>query len=1144
MAVRFILGRSGTGKTSYCIDAIVDNLLTDAEQRLIFLVPEQATYQAERAILTHAGIRGYHRLHVLSFNRLQFLLFGKNTATPALSPVARQMVIHRICRQRKDELALLRGSAVTAGVARRLAGTIAELHQYAKTPEDIDALIGHLGDDERNSLTALKFADIRLIFGDYLRFIEGKFFDPDNLLTRACKEVAQAPLLKGAMLWVDGFAGFTEAELALLTELLKTAADSAVALCLDPSQIDPSEADPAKLDPTDMFYPTRLTYCSLVERIRRCRLSLDEPVILDEPIRFASSRALAHIERSIFKDRADVAAAGGQVRIVSAPNARAEALFVARQVCRLVRQKNYRYRDIAVIASDIDCYQHYIEACFRDYGIPFFIDRQRPLNRHPVVELVCCALRLVTAGFSGGDIFAYLKTDLVPVGRGEADMLENYCLAFGIGQAEWQSEDPWRFAGPEDGFDEDHIDSLRRSIAEPLLRLGERVCPADDRNKLLTGEEFTCGVFDFLDELGVKQTISRWVEQAVESHDHAKADEHRQFYSRFVDLFDELCEVFAGEAMTADDYLGILNCVFSQMTLAMIPPTLDQVLVGSIERSRHPDLKAVFLIGATQKQFPVPIASGSILTDDDREIAGCSNFQLAPSTSQSLAERCYLAYIAFTRPSEFLCVTYPAADEKGSAVQRSQFIGDLEGLFGDVREESIAGASIDIDEIFAAGELADLLCMQLGKDAFAPGRTDSAMLGELLDGICADHDLESIGSGVVRALSYDNRAQLDSDVARELFGSRLETSATKLSSYAACPYQHFARHVLGLEKRRQFELEPLKLGLFYHSVLDRLTKAVIADGKDFAAMGDDELLAMLRQQIDVFCSSDPFVSSFARRSRHNTYIIDSAAEVLEDCVLSIAQMIRAGQLRPAFSEVAFGRAKDAAYNLGRLELEIGDGRVVALDGKIDRLDVATVNDEKLAVIFDYKRTRRSAGFNWAEFYHGLEIQLAVYLLAAGRTENSPAKNAVGAFYMPVEANAKSTAFEDIEEAGQEFTRKARGIFDGRFFRLLDSTDSNRYYNFFVTKDGEPYGYAATSGALRAEQFQKLLEATERRVLELSRGILSGGIEVTPYRLNDNSPCRWCDYRALCRFDWQINDYNILPKFDKGQVLSLLEGVDA
>ena len=58
MAVRFIVGRSGTGKTRYCIDAVVDALWGRDEQPLVFLVPEQASYQAERAILGDERLAG------------------------------------------------------------------------------------------------------------------------------------------------------------------------------------------------------------------------------------------------------------------------------------------------------------------------------------------------------------------------------------------------------------------------------------------------------------------------------------------------------------------------------------------------------------------------------------------------------------------------------------------------------------------------------------------------------------------------------------------------------------------------------------------------------------------------------------------------------------------------------------------------------------------------------------------------------------------------------------------------------------------------------------------------------------------------------------------------------------------------------
>lgn len=1147
MAVQFILGRSGTGKTSYCIKAIVDALVEpDGGQPLILLVPEQATYQAERAILSDRRVKGYHRLHILSFARLQFLLSGKNTAKPAVTRIGQQMIIQRILRDNKSKLKVFGPSAGFPGLGRQMAETVAELHQYAKTPEDIDQLLNQLQKDERNSLAALKFADIGLVLREYLKFIEGNFLDPDVQLTRSCRIVATSALTKGAKLWVDGFAGFTTSELAILTELLKVTADTQIALCLDPSNIDLANPDVAKPERVSIFGPTEQTYAALIERIKKSKLRLAKPIILKEGVRFSCCRQLAHIERDIFEFEPSKMPAEDNIRIISAPNARAEVQFVAREILQLLKRKNYRYRDIAVIASDIDRYEHYIRACFDDYGIPFFIDKRKSLNQHPAIELICSALQVVLNGFSHSDIFGFLKTDLVPIERCEVDLLENYCLAFGVSGSDWTNGQDWHFAGEENGrFDEELINRIRLKVSTPLLELRDKLCPVDSPVRKMKVEEFVRITFDFLETLDVREEIGRRIEEATKRKDYATVEEHRQFYDKLLDIFDELVEVFSGREETAGDYLAIINSAFSQMTLAFIPPTLDQVLVGSIERSRHPDLKAVFLIGATQKEFPVPVSFDSILTDEDRIAAESADFALAATASQKLVERQYLAYIAFTRPREFLRVTYPSTDERGSATARSQFIDNLEALFENLEEESIAGYKNDIEQVHNESELADLLCSQLGKDAFLAEAREREQLGELLGDIASDEELAELGSEVLSAINYDNCAQLDKRMVEKLFGEEMKSSATRLSTFAACPYQHFARYILELEEREEFKFEPLDLGIFYHRVLDALLKRLNSVKKDFATVADEELIKLLREQIAKFVREDSFISNFLRRSAHNAFIIHLASEALEDCVRAIAEMVRAGSFRPRWSEVSFGEIKDSIVNLGEYKIKLPNDRVIALDGKIDRIDVAELEDKKIAVVFDYKR--KGKYFNWSEFYCGLDVQLPIYMLAV-RNASSPrykVENMAGAFYMPVEVSPTKSTIDELSKKAESFNYKAKGIFNGEFFRLLDRTASgeSEFYNFYVTKDGEPYGHYESRGVLRSGDFEKILKFTKGKIIQLSEGIVSGKIDVCPYRLSGKSPCSYCKYKSVCQFDWQINNYNFLESLGKSSILEKIETVD-
>jgi ATP-dependent helicase/nuclease subunit B len=1223
MAVQFVLGRSGTGKTSYCVRALADALLEPSEQPLLFLVPEQATYQAERAILSDPRIGGYHRLHILSFDRLQFLLLGKNTARPAISRIGRQMIVHKILRDNLDKLGIFGSSALLPGFAREMAATITELHQYAKNAEDIEGLLKCLEKGESsevsslkfevsslptshftlqapNRLSALKFADIALVFRRYSEALQDKFIDPDAQITSACKAVAKADFIKGARLWVDGFASFTGGEMALLIEVLKAVEQAHLALCVDPGDVGIGVPDSGEATRAGLFEPTARTYRDILERLAEAKVKVVKPLILSQVPRFRDCPALAHVEQNIFRLGASKAKAGGNIRLVAAPSLRLEIQSVARQILGLVKEKGYRYRDIAVVASDLSHYEQYVRAYFEDYGVPFFIDRRKPLNQHPVVELICAALQAVTRGLPHADVFAYLKTDLVPMNRAQIDALENYCLAFGVDGRDWAAAKPapdpsngregldgfsmpsvgwavpttsspslgmvgtahptsmpdvdtrdrtraapWRFKGKDDEeFDEDQINRIRDEAIGPLLELRQALCPDGDLQKRLTASEFTRVIFAFLDRLHVRKTVSRWVEEAHESGDLTTADEHRQFFDTFVDIFDALVEIFERQEMTAQDYFGLLASAFSQMTLAFIPPKLDQVLVGSIERSRHPNLKAIFLLGATQKQFPIPLASSGVLSDEDRDAAEAAEFHIAPSSTQSLTDRQYLAYIAFTRPSQFMCISYPCVDEKGSPIMRSHFIDELQSLFEDLAEEYVADDLLRLGEVQNTCELGELLCSRLGRDVFLPaGGSDDGLAG-LLRTMQSDSEYQPLAERIVSALGYENRAVLEPSVAQELFGHYLRASATRLEAFACCPYRYFVRYVLDLKPRREFKLEPLDLGRFYHAALDSLQKRLAEEKADLAQVESDRLVQVLREEVAELAEKDPFLTQFVRRSAHNAFVIDSAGRILEECVLGVRQMVRAGSFRPYLSEVEFGRPQNVAGRLGRFELPLPDGRVLSLDGKIDRLDVAQINGRNVALILDYKRSRSGALFDWGGFYHGLDVQLALYMLAVHHCGAGIADEVAGALCVPIETTPASATLAELadEEKPRKFPYKAGGVINGAYWQHLDpnAVKDSAFYNFFVKKDGDPYGKYDSSNILTPAHFARLLDWARDNIVRLATEIVSGRIELRPYHCRSERGCTFCDYMAVCHFDWQINDYNFLPAVKKSDLIERLD----
>ena len=77
MGIRLVLGRSGSGKSGYLYDSIIDESESRPEQRFFVLVPDQFTMQTQKDIVSRHPKRGIMNIEVMSFNRLAFRIFSE-----------------------------------------------------------------------------------------------------------------------------------------------------------------------------------------------------------------------------------------------------------------------------------------------------------------------------------------------------------------------------------------------------------------------------------------------------------------------------------------------------------------------------------------------------------------------------------------------------------------------------------------------------------------------------------------------------------------------------------------------------------------------------------------------------------------------------------------------------------------------------------------------------------------------------------------------------------------------------------------------------------------------------------------------------------------------------------------------------------
>ncbi len=810
-SVQFILGRGGTGKSRWCIDAVCEALADSDTEPLILLVPEQATYQVEQSILSMPNIAGFSRLHILSFNRLSFWLQSHHCSAADISRTGKQMILHKLLLELSGKLTLYKSSIQRMGLAEKLSGLLDELQHSNCSSQQVALMVETLTHKPGQALAAVKWSDIATLFAAYEAvFADGGFLNPDTELDTAKDHAATATLLKDARLWVDGFSGFSIQERNLLAELLKVSRDASIALCLDPAAIDLDNTDEEALDPCSLFASTEQTYCELLRIVRGFKLPLAEPVILDKPLRFADAPALATLEANLASDKpGNPVAADGAIQIAACGNMRAETQWVAAQIRTLARDGGCRYRDIAVVVPDMDGYQHYIESSFSQYDLPYFLDRPRRMKTHPLTELIGSALHAVGSGFTLSDVLSYLKSPLTTTPIEQIDALENYCRAYDIQRTEWLQKQAWDFAPETEkiAYDEAALDTLRRNAIAPLKTLQKAIAI----DETISANQFVKAIWELLNTLGVQDRLAEWA--AGDTMDQRFG--HRQVFAKTVELMDEVCQVFDSVELSHAAWESIFTDALSSMTVKLIPPTLDQVLVGSIERSRHPDIKAIFLIGAAQKQFPVPVMGEMLLTEQDYQSAA-ANLELANPYDQTLTHRPYLAYIALTRASKQVSLSYPLADEKGAAIVPWSGIESLTVSFTDVAVQFPSATVTEPKAVQTSGQLTQWLCGQLGKDKQPPESDRQQIAAGVLERMhkSDDESLKQTAAHVQKSLDYDNAAAMDGELAGQLFKFPMTTSASRLGTFAKCPYQYFAKYTLGLEQRQTVRFEPMDIGTF------------------------------------------------------------------------------------------------------------------------------------------------------------------------------------------------------------------------------------------------------------------------------------------------------------------------------------------
>ncbi|MEN2466658.1 helicase-exonuclease AddAB subunit AddB [Ornithinibacillus sp. JPR2-1] len=1157
MGLRFILGRSGTNKSEIAFEEIKEKSIANPQGPPIFyIVPDQMTFEQEYALFRDESFQGSARTQVTSFSRLAWLILQETGGATRqfISSVGIQMMLRKIIEEKEGEWNVFQKAVEKQGFLTQLEKMITEFKRYEITPDTLLAhkyqinQYAHKEPGERALVN--KLDDLHYIYKELGQALANNYIDSEDQLTLLAEKIKEAKSLEGAEIYFEGFHRFTPKELVVVETLLTKCEQITVALTVD-------DAENPNISDMDLFYQTKETYQVLKQMAEANQIKVENSIMLN-PLDgiFYDKPYFAHLEANFDVRPAPKYDGKAPIQIAEAVHPRAEIEGVAQEILRLVREENYRYRDIAVLIRQTETYQDIIGTIFEDYNIPVFIDEKRSMLNHALIEFIRSALEVVDANWRYDAVFRMLKTGFIPASDEEypltndaIDELENYVIEYGIrSRKQWLSEKDWifqRFRGFNRVAQTDAEIEMQTRINHYRNQVVRAIGAFDEQIRSATTIRELCFItFTLLEKIGATQTLEEMRQIYDENGQLSKGREQEQVWDAFIHLFDEMVEMAGDEEMTLPVFRTTLDAGFETLKFSHVPPSIDHVIVGTIDRSRISGIKCSFLVGVNDGVWPLKPPADGMISESERELLAFNGMKLADTSKRQLLDDWFYMYLAFTAASDYLWISYPLSDEQGKTKMPSQLIKRIESMFPACKEHILLQ---DPDELLEADRFIttpvktrSALTAQLARSR--KGYPIKPVWWHVLNWYMTNHKKYDTTYRVLQSLYYENTpTDMEEETVKQLYPKQLTASVSRLETYFNCSYKHFAQYSLGLNERKTYKLDAPDIGNLFHEALKIITEWITEEGRDFAHLTKKEADAYAERAVNRLA---PILQHQILHSTNRyQYIQRKLQQTIARAAYVLSEQARLSKFSPVGLELGFGSKGD---KLNPVSLRLPNGYEIKLRGRIDRVDKAIDQEDLYLRIIDYKSSSR--GLDMVDVYYGIALQMLTYLdVVLSQSEQWLGKKATpaGVLYFhvhnPMISGNTRMSDEDLEEEiFKRYKMKGLLINNDRVVQMMDTSmeSGSDIIPAKLKKDGS---FTANSKVAGQETFSTLQEHIHRLMYKAGIDITGGAVHLNPYQRKQKVACTYCPFLSVCQFDASLetNNFRRLSELKEDEVLEKL-----
>jgi len=1022
---------------SISADGLIKTLKNrDKSQKHIIITPDKSSLYYERKLFSILNEESFFDVSTTTLSRFANSVVGKGNNI--LSKQGGILIVKRILLENKNSLISFCKSSELIGFAGTLFDTICMFKSCNISPDQIEEV--------NNSTLNNKLKDIKLIYEKYEDYLKEKYTDSFNRLS-LCASKINKENFNNTNFYFVGFEDFTKQGYLVIEKLLKNSNSVSVATTF------------ARKDELKNNYNIYLNsiYYNLLDLAKLNGITAETIEVENNlPIekRFLSEQIFAH-KLSKFTGSQDY------IKLLKYDDINDEIKNTALNIKYNIINSDLRYRNFAIVVSDLSKYKVKLLESLDDLNISYFIDESTKLKDTLLSRFVSNLISILHKP-TKFNVINFLKNSLLNINQQYIDKYYQYI----------------------DKFEPYGENLLKQEDFEVNKYLNMILNYINNDNDTI--DNLLSNVRNLLTDLNFEQLVDNLMENYFNNNDLKNYRLIKQSYNKISKIFDEI-NVLRDYKCSYQE-LNKFYDLFAENVSIVIPPVVaDAVFVTDISCENLNDVDYIYYLGFNEGLAPSYSVDSGIISDEEIMKMPLKS-RLNPTINVINKRLKFKLFELVFVANKKAIISYPTKSLDGEMFPNN-LITNLQTIYG-------------VDNIDNASKIIDLInnnVVKFNEENFIYNNFSKSFAIDNFVKLLKYWDNYSDNKNYIKTLSvlnniigdntYVSNMMFENNIDQlkiDLFMRNGKVGISEIERFNICPYMHFIEYGLKLKASEKNDFSVIDLG----NIIHEFVKIAIF------RLSEENISSEI---LDKILKNETY--KYLINNKRNNFVIKALYDEVERIFNVLKYQQSLSSFKTIKAELPF------KFNICNLR-----DKEIYLTGIVDRVD----SFENGIRIVDYK-TGKISFKNFEDVYYGNKIQVVVYLSALSEKDGL---KPLGALYLPISNAFADSKSEDLYsmEGVVENSLDTLLAFDKN---LSESNYSSNIINVNTTSKGLISLNNFYKNMCLSENDMKILcEYVIKLVKETICKIDANIIKPNPI---DEDSCVYCEYKGICNFSTKYHN---------------------